>query len=142
MYVNRETVGFRHVAGDELNAGLLEVRQKMDIAREPIELGNEQHGARAPGVVHRLPQLGASGVLAALDLGLFAEHVPVAAVQEVDHGLALSIEAGTPLARCRHPEIADEAAHITGAAALNCCDCCRFYGPACMHCSGAERGVT
>jgi hypothetical protein len=105
--VNGQAIGFRHVASNELDTGLLEACQKMDIAPEAVELRHEQYGARAPGVVHRLSELGAALRLAALDLGVLAEHLPMAAVQEIDDRLALRVEAepGTALTSCRDPEI-------------------------------------
>ena len=34
-----------HVGGDELDAGLLEAEQEVGVARQAVELGDQQHGA-------------------------------------------------------------------------------------------------
>src|SRR5215207_158623 len=39
----------------------------------------------APGVIHDLAELGPVSMLAALNLRVLAEHLPLATVQEVDH---------------------------------------------------------
>jgi hypothetical protein len=43
--VNGEAGGLRHVAGDEIRAVLHQSGDERDIAGEPVEAGNQEHGA-------------------------------------------------------------------------------------------------
>jgi hypothetical protein len=80
------------------------------------ELGDDELRPVLLAGGQRLFQLGPIVALAALDLGKFIEQRPLAAVEIVDHGLALGIEAEAGLALLigRHPVIGDELAEMCG----------------------------
>ena len=76
-------VGLRHVGGDELDAGLLQAEQEVRVAGEPVELGDDQRRAVDLAGVERLVQRRpVVVVLAALDLDVLLDQLPVAAVEE------------------------------------------------------------
>jgi hypothetical protein len=62
--VDREPVGVRVVAGHEVDAALHQAGEEVDVAGEPVELGDDEGGAGALGVGGGAGQLGS---LAALD---------------------------------------------------------------------------
>lgn len=65
-----EPVGLRHVDGDELNPGLHQPRDEMDVAGQPVELRNDKRPPLLPAQLDGPQQLRPVGVaLAALDLG-------------------------------------------------------------------------
>jgi hypothetical protein len=47
----------RHVGGDELDACLLEAEQEVGVARQAIELGDQQHGAPRTALGERQAEL-------------------------------------------------------------------------------------
>jgi hypothetical protein len=55
------------VAGDEIDASVHERGEEGDVAREPVQLSDDQLGALA--LRQRLRQLGAGGMPAVLDFG-------------------------------------------------------------------------
>ena len=58
----------RHVGGDELDAGLLEAEQEVRVARQAVELGDQQHGAAEAALGHSERELRAVAAPAALHL--------------------------------------------------------------------------
>ena len=94
-------VRLRHVGGDELDAGLLQAEQEMRVAGEAVELGDDQRRAvDLAGVERALQRRAIVIVLAALDLDVLLDQLPVAAVEEgLDRGaLRLQPEAALALA--------------------------------------------
>src|SRR6185437_7104685 len=87
-----EAVGRRHVGRDEVDAGLVQAQQEMGIAREAIQLGDDQLGAVGPASLQRRLKLGSIRPLAALDLHELLDQRPVAAVQELSDAIALSLK--------------------------------------------------
>src|SRR6516162_3034361 len=77
----------------EIDLALHQAGDEMDIAREPVELGDDQLGAVLLAGSYCLGQLGAIGTLAALHLGELGHEPPLAAVEIVLDGLALRIDA-------------------------------------------------
>src|SRR5262245_46743205 len=75
------------------NSARDEPGEEVDVAGEPVELGDHQGGAGAPGVGDGLGQLGAVGPLAALDLAVGGEDHGVVGPGEVVDGGDLGIEA-------------------------------------------------
>ena len=71
--MQREPVGLRHVAAEQLDAAFQQPGDESDVARQPVEFGDEQRGAGLLGVVERLLQLGPVGALAALDLDVLRQ---------------------------------------------------------------------
>jgi hypothetical protein len=68
--VDGELVGVRVVAGDEIDASVHERGEEGDVAREPVQLSDDQLGALAFALRQRLRQLGAGGMpAAALNFG-------------------------------------------------------------------------
>jgi len=45
------------VTGDKLNTAFHEARDKMDVAGESIQLGNDERGLLTPCYLHGLPQV-------------------------------------------------------------------------------------
>ena len=60
--VTGELVGVRVVAGDEIDASVHERGEEGDVAREPVQLSDDQLGALALALRQRLRQLGAGGM--------------------------------------------------------------------------------
>ena len=87
--VDGELVGVRVVAGDEIDTSVHERREEGDVAREPVQLSDDQLGALALAVRQRLGQLGPGGMLAALDFSELADQLLGAAVEVVAHGAPL-----------------------------------------------------
>jgi hypothetical protein len=67
--VERKPVGLGHVAGDELNPAIHQAGDKSDVARQPIQAGDDQHRPFAGSKIERGGELGPVDLPAALDLG-------------------------------------------------------------------------
>ena len=65
----------------EIDLALHQAGDEMDIAREPVELGDDQLGAVLLAGSYCLGQLGAIGTLAALNLGEFSNQLPSTAIE-------------------------------------------------------------
>src|SRR5690349_4452446 len=91
--VNRQPVGLWEVNGVKLHAGLHQVRNERDIAREPIELGDDQGRSVKPAELERFGELRPITALAALDLRDLSHQAPVAAVKVVLDGSSLCFQA-------------------------------------------------
>ncbi len=91
--MQHERGGGRHVAGHERHALFHQGRDEGDVARQPIEFGNQQRGTGLPAVGDGLAKLGPVGVLAAFGLDQLGEQRPGAAVREPRHRLALGLDA-------------------------------------------------
>jgi hypothetical protein len=107
MMPDRQPVGLRQVGGHEINAGLLKAEEEIRIARQAIELGNDQLGTDQPAELERCSQLWAICMLAALDLHELPHELPVATVEIVLNGPALRLDtkAALALARGGNPQI-------------------------------------
>jgi hypothetical protein len=97
---------------DEIDACLLKAEQEMRIARETVQFRNDQRGAPELAVLERLGEHRPVRPLAALDLGVLGDELPVAAVEIVENRRPLCLEAETGLALLvgRNAEVGDEAA--------------------------------
>jgi hypothetical protein len=99
---DRQLVGVGHVDRDELHLGLLQTEQEIGVARQPVELGDDQRGpvqlASLEGFGQRWTVL---VVLAALNLDVLLDQLPTATVEiGSDRGtLRLKAEAGMTLSR-------------------------------------------
>ena len=114
--VDGEPVGLRHVHGDKFHAGLHQPADKMDVARQPVELGDQQRGFMFPAGIERGGELWAVVLPAALDLGKALDYeFPVAAQGDTD-GLLLGFQskAAAALAGGRDAKIGDIAACFHG----------------------------
>ena len=108
----REAVGLGQIAGMELDAGLLQAKQEMGIAGEPVQLGDDQRGPRELGLFDGGGELRAVIPLAALHLDILGKQrggFPLAGHEGGD-GLALGLYAKAALALLvgRYAEIADD----------------------------------
>src|SRR6516225_10140141 len=90
--MDRELGGVRHVDRHELYAALHQRCDESQVARQPIELGDDQLGLTLLAGRQGLRQFGPITVLTALDLGEFIDQRPPAAVQVGHDGFALCIE--------------------------------------------------
>ena len=85
----------RHVDRNELDAGLLEAKQKVGVAAQPIEATNDGRGVEdAAGVEGQGQRRTVVGALAALDLDELFDQLPTAAVEPAFDSGALRLEAG------------------------------------------------
>jgi hypothetical protein len=102
----------------ELDPAVHEVGDEGNPPGEPVHLGDEELGAGQAAPRDGLGELGPVVVAAALDLLELRDDLPVAAVEEGRHGVALGVqaEAGLALAVGAHPEVGDVAAggHLLG----------------------------
>ena len=107
--VDRQPVGLREVAGDELDPALHQVRDEGDVAGQPVELGDQQRRLLQPAGGEGRGELGPVVAPAALDLDELG-HEPrrVADMVEDRLPLRLQAEAGGALALGRDAEIGDE----------------------------------
>lgn len=64
-----EIIRLGHVAGKEPDTAVPEREQKGGIARQPVELGDDERGASQTGKLDGLAEFGPVGVSSALDLG-------------------------------------------------------------------------
>jgi hypothetical protein len=82
----------------------------MDVARQPVELGDDQGCTRRLGMGERGEELRAIILPARLDLSVFAANLAAGDMRR--HRLALRLEAepALTLPRRRNPQIRDEAA--------------------------------
>ena len=72
--VDGEPVGLGHVGGDELDAGLHQPGDEVNIAGQPIQLGDDQRCLLPAAQLDGLEQLGPVGVaLAGFDLGKLSQ---------------------------------------------------------------------
>jgi hypothetical protein len=109
--VDGEPVGLREVDRHELGSALHQRGDEVDVAGEPIELGDHQHRLVQAAQAQRLGELGPVVALAALDLG-----DDPAARDEAAHRLLLGFEpeAGATLALGRDAVIGDDFADRHG----------------------------
>src|SRR6516162_8446367 len=86
----------------------------MHVARQSIELRNDELRADEPAQPQSFLQLRSVGLLAALDLHELLDERPVATIQPVRNRLALSLQTQprTALARCGNPQVGDKLALI------------------------------
>lgn len=98
-----------HHAG--LAAALDHGQQEAGVTRQPVELGDYQHGPPGPARGEGGRQLGPICPLATLDLLELGNQLTAGRGHVRGHGLALCFQskAGSPLALGRNPEIADKA---------------------------------
>src|SRR6516225_529089 len=96
--MDRELGSVRHVDRHELYAALHQCCDESQVARQPIELGDDQLGLTLLAGRQGLRQFEPITVLAALDLGEFIDQRPPAAVQVGHDGFALRLEAQAGLA--------------------------------------------
>ena len=86
----------RHIHGDKLHIAVHQVRDKSDVASEPVQLGDHQDGAALAAFAKCRQELRAVGVaLAALHFGELAVEL-AAFANEAGDGLALCIHAEAP----------------------------------------------
>ena len=82
--VTGELVGVRVIAGDEIDPSVHERGEESDVAREPVQLGDDHLGALA--LRQRLRQLGRAACLALSTSVELADELSGAAVVVVAHG--------------------------------------------------------
>ncbi|AIT07357.1 hypothetical protein MC45_14345 [Sphingomonas taxi] len=93
--VQRQPVGMRHVAGDELHAAVHQVRDEGDIARQPIKLRDYQRRTMQAAHGQRRRQLRSVGLAARLHLHKFSHDGVTASGSEPLNGGALCLQAKT-----------------------------------------------
>ncbi len=96
------------------NAGLAELREKVGIARQPVQLGDHKGSLVQTRQRYRLCQFRARALTAGLNLNEFFDQPPVTAIQKCGDDLALRLqtEPGTALLIGRNPQIAYEISGI------------------------------
>jgi hypothetical protein len=99
-----------HVHGDELHVAVHQVGDEHHIAREPIQLGDEKHGAALPAFGYCREQLGPIGVLlAAFDLDELRDDTSTGLDISTDgFPLRLHTEAGDALLVSRDAKVTAE----------------------------------
>ena len=90
--VDSELVGVRIIGSHEFNAAVHQRGNEGQIARQPIELGDDKLRLLLLAGRERCGELWAIGVLAGLHLGEFAGQRPATAVQIVQDGLLLRFQ--------------------------------------------------
>jgi hypothetical protein len=105
----------RQVGEADIHGGLQQPGQESRRAGEPVNLGDDKWNLMHASRSQRLVQLRASGPLAALDFRELADNPPIAAVEVVGDGLALSLDpkAALALLASGNPVIRNEAASDT-----------------------------
>ena len=63
----------------------------MSVRAEPVQLGNDERSLVAPAGTDGARKLRTVGALPALNLGVLGAELPLAAVEMIDDGLALSL---------------------------------------------------
>lgn len=108
-----QAVGRRHVAGDEIYAGLHQPRDEVDVPSQPVELGDDQRSTMNPAQGQRLGQPGAVVPAAALDLLRLSHQDTGRSGQELidGHTLGLQPQAGCTLFLGADPVIGDVLDH-------------------------------
>ena len=94
--VNCQLVGERHVGGNELDAPFHEPRDKGYVAGEPVQFGYDKPRFE-PLTGERSSKLRPVAALAALHLHEFVGELPLTAVAEIEHSLALRFKAEAAL---------------------------------------------
>ena len=99
-----------HIAGDKLHATLHQSRDKVNIARQPVEPGNNKHCLVSAALSERFGQLGAVNLAPAFYLCVFSED-RAAPTGIVVGGSALGVEAqtATSLSVGRNTVVGDKA---------------------------------
>jgi hypothetical protein len=112
--VNREFVCMWIVHRDELNTRVHQRRDEGQVARQAIELGDDQLGLLPLADRQSLLEFGPLVALTALDLGELADQRPGAAVQVLLDGMALCVQAKPTLALfvCADAKVGDKPAPI------------------------------
>ena len=93
-----------------LTAALHHRQQEAGVTRQPVQLGDDQHGTAGAAGSQRGGELRSIGALAALDLPELRHHLATGLRDMRDDrlGLRLKAKAGSALAIGRDPEIADK----------------------------------
>src|SRR5947207_2470370 len=112
--MDRQPVRVRIVDRDELDARVHQRRNEREIARQAIQLGDNQLGLVLAAGGERSGELRPIGALAALDLDELLHKLPGAAVEVARDGFALRVEPKTGLALPvgRNAVVGDELARM------------------------------
>ena len=115
--VDGEPIGGRHIDRDKIHAALHQVGDEGNVAREPVEAGNEQGRAALTAFGKGGMELRAVGVAAsALDLGEGGgKGLPLSKVTRDAIALRVEAEAADALAVGRNPVIRDKIRHFPSA---------------------------
>ena len=92
--VQGQLVGIGHVDGGELDAALHQVGDEGDVARQPVELGDHQHGPPLPAQVEGRGELGSVVAFAALHFRELGDQL--AGTDKAGDGGALGVEPDWP----------------------------------------------
>ena len=90
--VNGQPVGFGHVYRHEFYAAFHQPADEMHVARQPVELGDDQHRLIFPAGIERGGELRAVVLPAALNLGKALNNKFPVSVQEDIDGLLLGFK--------------------------------------------------
>ena len=103
-------VGVGIVGRHELDAALDQIGDKSQVARQPIQLGDQQNRLFPPAQFERRLQLGPLAVLAGLDLAKAADDLAASAPGIILHGgdLGFQPQTGAPLLIGRDAVVGDE----------------------------------
>ena len=93
--MEREPVGVRHVHRDEISSALHKICDERHVARQPVELGDNQCGLLSAARVERGSELGAVGSLPRLHLSELGKYVTATLGDIVADGFALGLQAQT-----------------------------------------------
>jgi hypothetical protein len=97
LLIMRRSFGIRHVGRDEVDTSLIEAEQEVRIARQPVELGDDQPATVQPAGRQRRFRLRPIVLLAALDLDKLLDQLPPPGVQVVLNRLPLTTNKGEQL---------------------------------------------
>ena len=116
--VNGQLVCVWHISAYEAHSALLQIRDKPQITREPIELRDHQRCARHLGAMQRLGELRAIIALASFHFHELTNELRVALLQERRNcgSLRFEPEPAVALPLRAHPQIGHEFAGCHGAA--------------------------
>ena len=104
---DRQSIGCGHISGHEVDARLLEAKQEMRVAAEPIDLSDNELGAIKPAGLDSLGQDGTIGVLAAFDFDELLRQLPASAVEVISNrgALGFQTEAAAALMTGANPQV-------------------------------------
>jgi hypothetical protein len=110
--VQRQPVGLRAVAGDELNARIQNASNKLDVTGQPVQFGDYQCRTSRPATTQRSSQLRPVSFTPALNFGELGQQASTANMAQ--HGNPLGFEPQTALAllHSRNPEVRYEPCHV------------------------------
>jgi hypothetical protein len=127
--MKRELVRKWHIGGNKLDAAFHQLRNESYVPGEPVELGHHEPRLQTLASGERGGELWPIVSFAALHLNEFLGELPISAIEEVEHGLALSFKAKTtlPLPVCRDAKIRNPFTTVPRHIVLTSKYCIRWY---------------